>query len=135
MRIRAIAVNNDMFGACGGQFTTCNFLAGARIAGWEKDWSYRLRDPASWLRGRVLYRVSKKARVVFCQEKACSSSHLYYINITYGNEGVGVSDERFKADVVLQFAYFCHAATDSELSKMCRIRPCYFPTITPIRFA
>ena len=96
MRIRAFAaVKNDMFGARGGMFTTCKFLASARFTGWAKCLVSSL----------------------FCA--AGTSVMRTPLSITYGNEGgerAGVSDERFKTDVVLQFAYGCISF---------RIQPCW----------
>ena len=86
MRIRAFAaVKNDMFGARGGMFTTCN-----------SSLAHDLRA------GQNVFLVVYSAPQEF---RSCAP-----LSITYGNEGgerAGVSDERFKTDVVLQFAYGC----------------------------
>ena len=94
MRIRAFAaVKNDMFGARGGMFTTCN-----------SSLAHDLRAGQNVL----LARSSAPQELRSCAP----------LSITYGNEGgerAGVSDERFKTDVVLQFAYGCISF---------RIQPC-----------
>ena len=74
-----------MFGACGGMFTMCN-----------SSLAHDLRAGQN-----VLLAGSTAPQEL----RSCAP-----LSITYGNEvgeRAGVSDERFKTDVVLQFAYGC----------------------------